>query len=42
MVARYGPGAAGAREFVDAANRKPLLEAKSIAQACGTCLARAA
>lgn len=42
IVARYGADAAGVRAFVDAASRKPLLEAKAIAQACGTCLARAA
>lgn len=42
IVSRYGADAAGVRAFVEAASRPPLLEAKAIAGACGTCVSRAA
>ena len=42
VVRRYGAEAAGVTALVEAANRKPEVAVASIAQACGTCMARAA
>lgn len=42
IVRRYGADAAGVRELVAAARHAPEVAPASIAQACGTCLARAA
>lgn len=42
VVRRYGPSAAGVQELVDAANRRPEVALANIANACGTCLLRAA
>lgn len=42
VVARYGARAAGVQEMVEAANRRPLLDVASVAEACGTCMRRAA
>lgn len=38
VVARYGAGAAGVSEMIEAASRRPLIAAADIAGACGTCL----
>lgn len=42
IVRRYGADAAHVRDLVDAAKRAPEIAAVSIAQACGTCLQKAA
>ncbi|WEX10300.1 putative metallopeptidase [Chelativorans sp. AA-79] len=42
IVRRYGADAAHVREFVDAANAGPEIANVRIAQACGTCMLRAA
>jgi hypothetical protein len=42
VVRRYGADAAGVRQLVEAASRKPEVGSASIASACGTCLLRAA
>lgn len=44
VVRRYGPGASagGVKEFVEAANRGPLIARADISHACGTCLRKAA
>jgi len=42
VVARYGASATGVTELVEAANRKPIMQASDIAGACGTCLRAAA
>jgi len=42
VVRRYGADAAGVRDLVEAASRRPEVGCASIAEACGTCLARAA
>jgi len=42
VVRRYGADASGVRDLVEAASHEPLIGRASIAQACGTCLLRAA
>lgn len=42
VVRRYGADASGVRDLVEAASHEPLIGRASIAQACGTCLPRAA
>lgn len=42
VVRRYGAEATHVRALVDAANAKPEIAAVSVAQACGTCMLRAA
>lgn len=42
VVRRYGADAAGVRELVEAAQKRPEVANASIAQACGTCMLRAA
>jgi hypothetical protein len=42
VVRRYGAGAAGVQEMVDAANARPEIADVRIAQACGTCRLRVA
>ena len=42
VVARYGAGAAGVSEMIEAAGRRPLIAAADIAGACGTCQRAAA
>ncbi|MBN9335060.1 MAG: hypothetical protein J0I64_16465 [Devosia sp.] len=42
VVRRYGAGAAGVQEMVDAANARPEIADVKIALACGTCRLRAA
>lgn len=42
VVRRYGADAAGVREMVVAANARPEIARAHLAEACGTCLARAA
>lgn len=42
VVRRYGADAAGVREMVEAAKHQPEVAPVSIAQACGTCMLRAA
>jgi hypothetical protein len=41
VVRRYGAGAAGVQEMVDAANARPQIADVKIAEACGTCRLRA-
>lgn len=42
VVRRYGADASGVRDLVEAASHEPLIARASIAQACGTCMAKAA
>lgn len=42
VVRRYGADASGVRDLVEAASHEPLIARASIAQACGTCMQRAA
>jgi hypothetical protein len=42
VVRRYGPTSADVRALVLAASKPPLIHGAAIAQACGTCMARAA
>jgi hypothetical protein len=42
VVRRYGANASGVRDLVEAASQEPLIARVSIAQACGTCMLRAA
>ncbi len=42
VVRRYGADASGVRDLVEAASHEPLIARVSIAQACGTCMLRAA
>jgi hypothetical protein len=42
VVRRYGADASGVRDLVEAASHEPLIGRASIAQACGTCMLRAA
>lgn len=42
VVRRYGADASGVRDLVEAASHEPLIARASIAQACGTCMLRAA
>lgn len=42
VVRRYGADASGVRDLVEAASHEPTIARASIAQACGTCMLRAA